>query len=253
MEFVWKFDTVGIKLLLVIWQIDDFVIRAVRWMNVFYSGFYQWQLRWDHRRWGRQFYFSHASLCWTLADSWRERWGGLRVVLGEQMAPHWGGGGKMATVPLPAAILDDPISVFRGVTSWGHYRKWPHGKRKWGHPRWPEAELPPSCHLHLNGAPFVLPMSWMTSVGRLHRSLNVLQTSASHETSRADHGCFTENPNFSETFWNALWLCLIIILGSIWSLASPSHSRNDWGSCPLATTRKSISLHMSTPRLMGNC
>ena len=41
------------------------------------------------------------------------------VVLGEQMAPHWGGGGKMAAVPLPAAILDDPISVSRGVTSWG--------------------------------------------------------------------------------------------------------------------------------------
>ena len=43
-----------------------------------------------------------------------------KVVFGEQMAPHWGGGGKMAAVP----------------------RKWPHGKRKWGHPRWrPEAEL----------------------------------------------------------------------------------------------------------------
>ena len=25
----------------------------------------------------------------------------------------------MAAVPLPAAILDDPISVSRGVTSWG--------------------------------------------------------------------------------------------------------------------------------------
>ena len=39
-------------------------------------------------------------------------------------------------------------------------------------------------------------------------------------------------------------------LRSIWSLASPNHSRNGWGSCLLATTGKSISLHMSTPRSM---
>ena len=138
---------------------------------------------------------------------------------------------------------------------WGHFlgsRKWPHGKRKWGHPRWrPEAELPPSCHLHLNGAPFVLPMSWMTSVGRLHRSLNVLQTSASHETSRADHRESKFFQRHTEIPYDDVWL-FFWLLGSIWSLASPSHSWNDWGSCPLATTRKSISLHMSTPRLMEN-
>ena len=138
---------------------------------------------------------------------------------------------------------------------WGHFlgsRKWPHGKRKWGHPRWrPEAELPPSCHLHLNGAPFVLPMSWMTSVGRLHRSLNVLQMSASHETSRADHRESKFFQRHTEIPYDDVWL-FFWLLGSIWSLASPSHSWNDWGSCPLATTRKSISLHMSTPRLMEN-
>ena len=39
---------------------------------------------------------------------------------------------KMATLPLPAAILDDLIPSFRF--------------REWGHPRWrPEAEGPPSC------------------------------------------------------------------------------------------------------------
>ena len=37
---------------------------------------------------------------------------------------------------------------------------------------------------------------------------------------------------------------------SIWSLASPNHSGNGWGSCPLATMGKSISLHVSTPRCM---
>ena len=42
----------------------------------------------------------------------------------------------------------------------------------------------------------------------------------------------------------------IEIQKSIWSLASPNHSRNGSGSCPLATTGKSISLHVSTPRSM---
>ena len=42
-------------------------------------------------------------------------------------------------------------------------------------------------------------------------------------------------------------------LRSIWSLASTSHSRNGWGSCPLTTMGKSISLHVSTPCPMGNC
>ena len=39
-------------------------------------------------------------------------------------------------------------------------------------------------------------------------------------------------------------------LRSIWSLASPNHSGNGWGSCPLATTGNSISLHLPTPRSM---
>ena len=145
-----------------------------------------------------------------------------------------------------------------GSSASGRHLGWPHFRFPWGHflgsghPRWrPEAELPPSCHLHLNGAPFVLPMSWMTSVGRLHRSLNVLQTSASHETSRADHRESKFFQRHSEIPYDDVWL-FFWLLGSIWSLASPSHSWNDWGSCPLATTRKSISLHMSTPRLMEN-
>ena len=49
------------------------------------------------------------------------------------------------------------------------------------------------------------------------------------------------------------WSYFFYFLRSIWSLASPNHSRNGWGSCPLATTGKSISLHVSTPCLMGNC
>ena len=40
-----------------------------------------------------------------------------------------------------------------------------------------------------------------------------------------------------------VWLYLD--LKSIWSLASPRHYPSDWVSCPLTTTRKSTSLHMS--------
>ena len=50
-----------------------------------------------------------------------------------------------------------------------------------------------------------------------------------------------------------VWLTEIKQKKSIWSLASPNHSRDGWGSCPLATTGKSISLHVSTPCPMGNC
>ena len=46
----------------------------------------------------------------------------LKVVRGEQIYPYWGGGGKMAAVLLPVAILDDPFlfpvrSLLREVTS----------------------------------------------------------------------------------------------------------------------------------------
>ena len=51
------------------------------------------------------------------------------------------------------------------------------------------------------------------------------------------HRCpFTKRPKTS---------CRYLVLKSIWSLASPSHHRNGWLSCPLATAGKLISLHMS--------
>ena len=60
---------------------------------------------------GRQTFVGRSDSCEDVLLTSSKTWG-------EQMAPHWGGGGKMAAVPLPAAILDDPISVSRGVTSW---------------------------------------------------------------------------------------------------------------------------------------
>ena len=47
------------------------------------------------------------------------------------------------------------------------------------------------------------------------------------------------------------WLRLMHSFG-FWK-ASPRHYLRDWVSCPLATMWKSISLHVSTPCLVGNC
>ena len=127
---------------------------------------------------------------------------------------------------------------------WGHFRgKWPHPiwrKRKWGRPRWrPEAELPPSCHHHHNRDPIVLPMSWMTSVGRPDsRSCgDALLTPASPWWVIANLPQMFQRE--SKFFRDTLKCTLITsdsffwLLESIWSLASPRHSRRDWVSCPL--------------------
>ena len=140
---------------------------------------------------------------------------------------------KMAALPLPAAILDDLIS----------------GSRKWGHPRWrPEAEGPPFCatattgiekstpspgwcHFRRRHLGFKMAAVEMTSGGRRDAREDVLQTSA---------------PSMSPV---EVWLYFLVRLKkkikSIWSLASPRHYPSDWVSCPLTTTRKSTSLHMS--------
>ena len=76
------------------------------------------------------------------------------------------------------------------------------------------------------------PRSWveMTSGGRRDAREDVLQTSASSMSPVE------------------VWLYFLVRLKkikSIWSLASPRHYPSDWVSCPLTTTRKSTSLHMS--------
>ena len=119
---------------------------------------------------------------------------------------------------------------------------------EWGHPRWrPEAEGPPSCAAAAMGIEKLAPGSgWrhfrhhhleskmaaveMTSGGRRDAREDVLQTSA---------------PSMSPV---EVWLYFLVRLKkikSIWSLASPRHYPSDWVSCPLTTTRKSTSLHMS--------
>ena len=141
----------------------------------------------------------------------------------------------MAALPLPVAILDDLI--FRG------------------HPRWrPEAEGPPFCTAHRNGDPKKYPRSWMTSFPAPPSwnqdggaTSSVWRTSGLPWNPQTGVVLVQKRP---VDVWSYFLNFSIEIQKSIWSLASPNHSRNGWGSCPLATTGKSISLHVSTPRSM---
>ena len=134
---------------------------------------------------------------------------------------------KMAALPLPVAILDDLIS----------------GSRKWGHPRWrPEAEGPPFSSASAIGVEKPAPGPGWRHFRRSHlgsKMATVEMTYGGRRDAREDV-LQTSAPSMSPV---EVWLYLD--LKSIWSLASPRHYPSDWVSCPLATTRKSISLHMS--------
>ena len=141
----------------------------------------------------------------------------------------------MAALPLLAAILDDLISGYPGMRS---------SKMAAGSGR---ADI---FHHHHNRGRKVLPKSLLTSCP-VQPSWN------------RDDGATSNAWRTSELPWNPqkgvvlvqkrpvdVWSYFFYILRSIWSLASPNHSWNGWGSCPLATAGKSISLHVSTPRSM---
>ena len=134
---------------------------------------------------------------------------------------------KMAALPLPVAILDDLIC----------------GNRKWGHPRWrPEAEGPPFSSASAIGVEKPAPGPGWHHFRRSHlgsKMATVEMTYGGRQDAREDV-LQTSAPSMSPV---EVWLYLD--LKSIWSLASPRHYPSDWVSCPLATTRKSISLHMS--------
>ena len=136
-----------------------------------------------------------------------------------------------------------------GPSASGGHLGWPHSRfRKWGHPRWPpEAEGPPSCSSLLDRGRKGRPRSWLTS---FPAPPSLIQdggaTSNVWRTSRRPWRRPTDVCPIHESCRPVdVWFYLD--LRSIWSLASPNHSRNGWGSCPLATTGKSISLHVSTP------
>ena len=123
-------------------------------------------------------------------------------------------------------------------------------------------------HLHQNCDRKVLPKSWLTSLpappswlvsskmaapqatsgGHRDSGEDVHQTSAPSSSSERGRS----SPKMPCRYLTLLFYFSIDIQKCIWSLASPNHSLNDWGSCPLATTEESISLHVSTPRSMGS-
>ena len=108
-------------------------------------------------------------------------------------------------------------------------------------------------HLH-NGGRKVLPKSWLTSFPAPPSwnqdggaTSSVWRTSGLPWNPQTGVVLVQKRPI---DVWSYFFNFSIEIQKSIWSLASPNHSRNGWGSCPLATTGKSISLHVSTPRSM---
>ena len=147
---------------------------------------------------------------------------------------------KMAALPLPAAILDDLIP-------------W---TRKWGHPRWrPEAEGPPFSTTTTIGVEKLSPCLCWRHFRCRHLGIKMASpqvTSGGRRNSCEDVPSSERGRPSPKTSRRRLKLFFIEIQKSIWSVSSPNHSRNGWGSCPLAIMGKSISLHVSTPRSMGH-
>ena len=154
--------------------------------------------------------------------------------------------GRVFGPPLRCAVQNG------GPSASGRHLGWPYFRfHKWGHPRWrPEAEGSPFCTAHRNGVQKLSPsLGWrhfrrrhlgskmavpqMTSGGRLDSCEDVFQTSV----------LFLERVQKRPADIWFYWKHLI-------TSPPPNHSQNGWGSCPLATTGKSISLHVSTPRSM---
>ena len=131
-----------------------------------------------------------------------------------------------------------------GPSTSGRHLGWPHFRfRKWGHPRWrPEVEGSPFSTTTTIGVQKRAPSPGWRHFQRHHlgsKMATVEMTYGGRRDAREDV-LQTSAPSMSPV---EVWLYLD--LKSIWSLASPRHYPSDWVSCPLATTRKSISLHMS--------
>ena len=138
----------------------------------------------------------------------------------------------MAALPLPAAVSDDLISGYPGMRS---------SKMAAGSGR---AAI---FHHHHNMVRKVLPMSCLTSFP-VPPSWN------------QDGGATSSVLRMSELPWNPqkgvvlvqkhpvdLWSYIFLLFEKHLIVSLPSHSWNGWGSCPLATTGKLISLQVWTP------
>ena len=143
----------------------------------------------------------------------------------------------MSALPLPAPILDDLSDSANEVIQDG-------GRKRKGHhlappPQWGSKRSPEVLVDVISGA------SILES-----RRLEDVETPVRTSFRRLSHpkkGVILVQKRPTDV------LSYFYFLRSIWSLATPNDFRNGWGSCPLATTGKSISLHMSTPCPLGNC
>ena len=137
---------------------------------------------------------------------------------------------KMAALPLPVAILDDLISGSRS------------SKMATGSGR---AAI--FLHLH-NRDRKTRPRFWMTS---FPASPSWIQDGGGgNDVRRTSRRSWRRSTDVCPIHESCRSLTLLFSeikkkIKSIWSLASPRHYPSDWVSCPLTTTRKSTSLHMS--------
>ena len=136
----------------------------------------------------------------------------------------------MAALPLPVAILDDLISGSRS------------SKMATGSGR---AAI--FLHLH-NWDRKTRPRFWMTS---FPASPSWIQDGGGgNDVRRTSRRSWRRSTDVCPIHESCRSLTLLFSeikkkIKSIWSLASPRHYPSDWVSCPLTTTRKSTSLHMS--------
>ena len=174
--------------------------------------------------------------------------------------PHCGGGGRWRPFRLqsPSWLTSFPLTVHRKLCN-------THRKRKRCHPRWRGKRK--GRHL---------PTPLQKGSKKVAHVLNdVISGAAIFDGVIQDGGAGNDVCRISRLPWRRPTdVCptlessrpgkgsplspktscrrLIHFLESIWWLDSPSHYQNDWGSCLLATTGKSTSLHISTLCPMGN-
>ena len=122
--------------------------------------------------------------------------------------------------------------------------------QEWGHPRWwPEGEDPPFSTATTIGVEMFSPSPGWRQFRCRHLGIKMAGPQVTPGGSQTPVKSSEKDRPSPKTSRKRLHL-FFYFLRSIWSLASSNHSWNGWGICPLATTGKSISLHVSTQRSM---
>ena len=147
--------------------------------------------------------------------------------MGQPFRPQLRRRSKMAVRPPPAVILDDFISGSANDVIQDGDRK-----RKGRHftpPPQRGSKRPPQILVDVISGAAILESRWRHRELRLEGVETPMKTS-SRCLSHPQKGVILVEKRHADV------LSYFCFLRSIWSLASPSHSRNGWGSCPLAST-----------------